>query len=83
MKSLIQKCVFNIFVFTIHIIQKVSKFLYIYIYIYGKAAVFLFENSEAYDHLDETECSNLKLPLEEGVLHITCDVPSSSTECSV
>ena len=33
--SLIQKCVFNIFVLTIHIhiIQKVSKF-YIYIYIY-------------------------------------------------
>ena len=31
----------------------------------SKAAVFLFENSKAYDHLDETACSNLKLRLEQ------------------
>ena len=49
----------------------------------GKAAVFLVENSKAYDHFDETPCSNLKLPLKQGVLHITCSFPFLSTECSI
>ena len=31
-----------------------------------KAVVFHFENSKANDHLDETACSNLKLPLEHN-----------------
>ena len=38
-----------------------------------------FENSKIYDHLDETACtacSNFKLPLEQGVLHITFGLPS-------
>ena len=39
-----------------------------------KAVVFLFENSKA--RLDETAYSSLKLPLEQGVLHITCGFPS-------
>ena len=30
-----------------------------------KAAVLLFQNSRAYDHLDETACSNVRLPLEQ------------------
>ena len=30
-----------------------------------EAAVLLFENSRAYDHLDKTACSNLRLPLEQ------------------
>ena len=48
--------------------------MYIYVYIYKvyvceKAVVFLFEKSKT--HLDKTACSSLKLPLEQGVLHIT------------
>ena len=30
-----------------------------------EAAVLLFENSRAYDHLDEIACSYLKQPLEQ------------------
>ena len=41
-----------------------------------KAAVLLFENSKVFDHLDETARSNLKPPLEQGVLRIICGFPS-------
>ena len=41
-----------------------------------KAAVFLFENSKVFDHLDETARSDLKPPLEQGVLRIICGFPS-------
>ena len=41
-----------------------------------KAAVLLFENSKVFDHLDETARSDLKPPLEQGVLRIICGFPS-------
>ena len=69
-----------------------SIYIYIYInvcvYIYicmcvcvcmcvcEKVAVFLFENSKVFDHLDETARSDLKPPLEQGVLRIICGFPS-------
>ena len=48
----------------------------VYVCVCENAAVFLFENSKVYDHLDETARSDLKPPLEQGVLRIICGFPS-------
>ena len=53
------------------------------VWVCEKATVLLFENSKVFDHLDETARSDLKPPLEQGVLRIICGFPSSLTEFSI